>query len=104
MAQLLRVQTASGPILVEISPSDAGSRQVTSVDQIADAVETLGDGLGQLVAVANEFAAKVRNVGEKVKKAELEIGFEVTGEGKFFFASAGAKATFSAKLEFDLTK
>jgi hypothetical protein len=103
MAQLLRVQTNDGLVLVEVSPAD-NARQVSAGDKVSDVIASLSDGMKSVVAVAREFAAAVVQIGASVKKAEMELGLEVSAEGKFFIASAGAKATFSAKLEFDLTK
>lgn len=103
MAMLVEVQTKHGPILVEVSRQSA-SRQVASpADQIVKAAESLGDGFNKLAILGNEFADFAKQMGKKIKKAELEIGFELSGEGSFFFASAKAGATFSAKMEFDLT-
>lgn len=103
MAKLLRVQTAHGSILVEVSPAD-NARQVTAADKIGDAVDSLGNGLKNVIAIAKEFGGAVVQIGKTVKKAEMELGLELSAEGKFFVASAGAKATFTAKLEFDLTQ
>jgi Trypsin-co-occurring domain 1 len=103
MANLVRVQTSSGPILIEVNRADTAARQVvTATDRIIDAVETLGAGFDKLVAFSSDFAGSVKKLGKKARKAELEIGFELTAEGSFFFASAAAGATFSAKIEFDL--
>lgn len=104
MANLLQVKTPHGPIKVEVSLSDTGVRQVTAGDKVKQATQALKEGLDQLVAVAKSFSKAVADVGKEVAKAELELGLELTAEGKFFIASAGAKATFSAKLEFDLSK
>lgn len=105
MANLVRVQTSSGPILIEVNRADTAARQVgTGADRIIDAAETLAEGLDKLVAFSADFAASMKKLSKKVKKAELEIGFELTSEGSFFFASATAGATFTAKIEFDLTQ
>jgi len=102
MAELRRVQTDYGTILVEVSSAD-NAREVSAASKIIDAAEKLGDGLNNIVAVAKGFAGAVVKIGKAVKKAEMEIGLELTAEGNFFVASAGAKATFTAKLEFDLS-
>lgn len=104
MANLLRVQTSSGPILIEISRRDGATRQVSATDQIIEAAESLSAGFDKLVALGNDFAKSLKQSGKKIRKAELEIGFEFTGEGSFFFASASAGATFAATIEFDLTE
>ena len=104
MANLLKVQTTGGTILVEVNRSDAAARQVVNAkDLIKDATESLRQGLDKLVACGEDFAHSVMKLGQKVKKAELEIGLELTGEGSFFFASVSGGATFTVKLEFDLT-
>ncbi len=105
MANLVRVQTSSGPILIEVNRADTAARQVgTATDRVIDAAETLTEGLDKLVAFSTDFAESVKKLGKKVKKAELEIGFELTAEGSCFFASATAGATFTAKIEFGLTQ
>jgi hypothetical protein len=105
MANLLEVKTSTGTILIAVNSSDTAARQVGAAeDKIATATETLAAGLDRLVALSNDFAAAVAKLGKKAKKAELEVGLELTGEGKFFFASASATASLVAKIEFDLTQ
>ncbi len=101
MAELRRVNTEYGVILVEVSSAD-NAREVSAVNRIQDALESLGDGMTNIVAVAQEFAGAIAKIGKSVKKAEMEIGLELSAEGAFFVASAGAKATFTAKLEFEV--
>jgi hypothetical protein len=105
MAKLVQVKTSAGPILIEVSRLESATRQVSvSEDRIVEATETLSEGIDKLVAFNNDFIDTMRKLGKKAKKVELEVGFELTGEGKFFFASATASATFKAKIEFDLTQ
>lgn len=100
MANLVRLQTKSGPVLIEVSKSETNVRPVSALDEVIDSAETLEKGFQQLVAFAESFSACMQKIADKVETAELELGMQVTGKGSLFFVEAEGQAAIKAKLVF----
>lgn len=103
MAIMVEYKTDKGPVLFEVSSAETNVRGVSVVDGVIGATQKLEDAIRQQVtAFADATYTALKGLGDKLEKAELELGLSVTGKGSVYFVQAEANASVKVKLIFNL--
>jgi hypothetical protein len=97
---LIEVQTAKGPILVEVTPGP-GLKGTAATDPgaiIGKAETTLEEVLDAIARVGEAALGKLSEL--PIGTIEVTLGVKFSGKGKFFFAEAAGEAALTVKLGF----
>jgi hypothetical protein len=101
MAKVAKLTASNGQeILIEVYRGSTA--ELASVkDKIIEAKEELSDAWMQIKAIAVDFQNGLSDAQDCISSAELELGVELSGEGRWIIASVGAKVSFKVKITLD---
>jgi hypothetical protein len=99
--KLIEVSSPEGTVLVEVRAAAGSINPTASLD---DTVEKVGASVDEAFEVVERvvaaFQKRVKQLGESLTEAEIELGLGFTGKGSVYVVEAEAEATFKITLKF----
>jgi Trypsin-co-occurring domain 1 len=96
----LEIETAEGPIFVEIRPTPGLGAVTADPEQvIAKAGESLENSLALVQRIAKAISAKLQDT--RARSAEVSFSVKISAKGKFVVAEAAGEAHLQVRLTLD---